>query len=178
MGPGTDQPVDGKVGDQSVMIRNQERGSQMVDDDEEDWLGSQLDQESFNDQTLTYCILNELEDMQRLVTSPRVKQRNEDDNAGRKDNILDKEDDVVVDGRRPSVVGDQMLLRVGDTSTVEAGKAGYRRTILKQDGGVGTGYIPTNQSSSLDDDPSDGVPNLGTTVVYNSVGQPHSVCQD
>ena len=73
MGPGTDQPVDGKVGDQSVMIRDQDCGSQMVDDDEEDWLGSQLDQESFNDQTLTYSILNELEDVQRLVTSPRVK---------------------------------------------------------------------------------------------------------
>ena len=55
-----------------MFLQPWEIGSQLVDD-EEDWLGSQLDQESFNDQTLTYCILKDLEDMQRLVTSPRVE---------------------------------------------------------------------------------------------------------
>ena len=89
--PRADQPVSGKVGDQSVQTREQERGSQLVDEDDEDWLGSQLDQESSNDQTLTYCILSELDDTQRLVT--RVKQKSEDDNTGR------KEDDVVGHGR-------------------------------------------------------------------------------
>ena len=34
--PRADQPVDGRVGDQSVQTREQERGSQMVDEDDED----------------------------------------------------------------------------------------------------------------------------------------------
>ena len=57
-----------------------------------------------------------------------------------------------------------------------AGEAGSKETILKLDGGLGTGDIPTNLSPSLDDDPSDGVPTRGTTVVYNSVSQPNSFC--
>ena len=140
-------------------------------------MGSQLDQESFNDQTLTYCILSELDDTQRLVTSPRVKQKSEDDTKGGKD-ILSKEDDVEGHRRRPPVVVVQMLPWVGDTSTstVEAGEAGPKETILKQDGGLGTGDIPTNKSPSLDDDPSDGVFTRGTTVVYNDVSHPNSFC--
>ena len=67
----------------------------MVDD--EDWLGSQLDQESFNDQTLTYWIMKDLEDVQRLVTSPRVVDRNLDDGTMKEDDILVKEDDRNVD---------------------------------------------------------------------------------
>ena len=53
------------------------------------------------------------------------------------------EDDVVGHGRRPTVVVDQMLLWVGDTSTstVVSGEAGSKETILKLDGGLGTGDI-------------------------------------
>ena len=81
--------------------------------EEEDWLGSQLEQESFNDQTLTFCILNEIEDMQRVVTSPRVVERNEDDIRNGKDDIWEKEDDVVDPGRQPPELVVKMLPGVG-----------------------------------------------------------------
>ena len=86
---GLNQPVNGEVGDQSEQAREQDQDSQGVVE-EEDWLGSQLEQESFNDQTLTFCILNEIEDMQRLVTSPRVVQMSEDDNRNEKRRHLEK----------------------------------------------------------------------------------------
>ena len=128
-------------------------------------MGSQLDQESFNDHTLTYCILKDLEGVQRLVTSPKVVDRDGDDDTRIEDDILEKEDDRDVDGRRPSMVDDQMMNKVGDTNTslTEAGVTGQRETILRQDGEVGKRCTRTNSSTSLED-PSDVVPVMGTTV--------------
>ena len=82
-------------------------------------------------------------------------------------------------GRRPLVVVEQMSGRVTNTNTSsEAGDTGHRVTILGQDGGVGTGFDPTNPSASTDDDPADAVPTTGTTVDHNDEYQTFSFCHD
>ena len=95
-----------------------------------------MDQESFADQTLTYCILKELEDQQRVVTSPRERSKKDEDD------FLKMEDNLVDDGRRPLVVDDQMSRSTANTntSTDEADETGSRETILGKDGGVDTGF--------------------------------------
>ena len=171
-----DQSVIG-VGDQSELVVEQEQDSRGVDE-EEDWLGSQLEQESFNDQTLTFCILNEMEDMQRVVTSPRVVQRMEDDIRNSKDDIWEKEDDVVDPGRQPPNLVVKMIPGEDDTSTslVEAGEVGCKETILNLDGGLGTGDIPDNHPKPLDDNPSGGVPSEGTTMGSDNQPRTNSSC--
>ena len=145
----SDQSVTG-VGDQSKLVVEQEQDSCGVDE-EEDWLGSQLDQESFNDQTLTFCILAEIEDRQRVVTSPRMVQKKEDDIRDNKDDFLMKEDDVDDPGRQPPIMVVSKLPEVGDTSTslVEAGEVGCKETSLILGGGLGTGDIPDNHLKPL-----------------------------
>ena len=60
------------------MDPDQEVGGPREGEDDQDWLGSQLDQESFADQTLTYCSLKDLEDQQK-VASPKERFTIEDD---------------------------------------------------------------------------------------------------
>ena len=50
------------MGDQPKLSQVHGVAGQMMDEEDQDWQGSQHDQESFADQTLTYCILKELED--------------------------------------------------------------------------------------------------------------------
>ena len=58
----TNGQVTDEMGDQPKLSQDHGVAGQMMDEEDQDWLGSQHDQESFADQTLTYCILKELED--------------------------------------------------------------------------------------------------------------------
>ena len=155
------------------MEPDQEVGRSKEEEDDQDWLGSQLDQESFADQTLTYCILKDLEDQQRVVNSHKEGFTIEDD-------FLEMEDDFGKRRRRPMVDGDQMSREDDNTntSTDEAGETGQKETILGQDGGVDTGENPTNPSATTKNFFAVAVFLRGTTVDHNDGGQYKSSCHD
>ena len=77
-----------------LLIYERDQGVVGTLEDDQEWLGSQLDHESFADQTLPYLLLSELDDQpERAVERSGGNERNDDNIKVKEDNHMNDDQD-------------------------------------------------------------------------------------